>query len=174
MAATAEADRRTSQVPRSSLLRKRDPEPDEEKIPSSPTKRAKVTFDSDVNIKVVDDWEKGPELIREEVGRALERHAAGDDSIYCRVKEVYTTDPFSEDASSSRTIKHYTVALLHNISALNRSCSDLVHAVLNTEWLGRDDTFVSLHARFLGNLVSAQSLYLGDVLRMLVNNMTSG
>ena len=163
-------------VRRPTLVRKRgdpDTELENDVIPSSPAKRAKVTFHSEVEVRFMGDWEKAPELIRDEVRRAIERHAVGDDSTYERVKEIYTLKPTSEDAPSSTTIRNYTTALLAYVSRLDRSYSSLVHAVLNSQWLGRDDISVALHVRFLGNLVSAQGIFMGDVVRMLVDNMTS-
>lgn len=143
-------------------------------IPQSPSKRTKVTFDADVDVRVLDQWEKAPEVVREEVRRALERHALGDDAAYDQVKEVYTTNPTAEDAPSPRTLRNYTAALLSKVSSLNRSCSGLVHAVLKSEWLGRDETYLALFIRFLGSLISAQGMYLGDVIHMLVENLTHG
>ncbi|KAL9120406.1 MAG: hypothetical protein Q9187_003041, partial [Circinaria calcarea] len=162
-------------VRRPTLVRKRD-ETDlalgGDAIPQSPSKRTKVTFDTDVDVRVMEQWEKAPEVVREEVRRALERHALGDDAAYDQVKEVYTTNPTAEDAPSPKTLRNYTAALLSKVSSLNRSCSGLVHAVLKSEWLGRDETYLALFIRFLGSLISAQGMYLGDVIHMLVENLT--
>ncbi|MCJ1382824.1 hypothetical protein MMC17_005937 [Xylographa soralifera] len=164
-------------VRRPTLVRKRDDTEssvDRARTPSSPSKRLKVSFDDEVQVKVMDDWEKAPAIIREEVRRALERHAQGDDSAYNRVKEIYTTKPTAEDAPSSTTLRNYTAALLSSVSGLNRSCSSLVHAVLKSVWIVRDEDYVALFLRLLGNLVSAQGVYLGDVLRMLVGHLVNG
>ncbi|KAA6415533.1 MAG: hypothetical protein FRX48_00249 [Lasallia pustulata] len=158
---------------RPTLVRKRDDTDMEFNGPPSPGKRAKVSFDSKVQVRIVDEWEKAPELIREEVHRALEKQAAGDNSSYDKVVEIYTAKPSGEDAPSPTTIKNYTVALLGNVSLLNKSASTLVHALLDSQWLGRDEAYVTLYGRLLRNLVSAQAGYLTDVLRMLVNNLTS-
>ena len=158
-------------VRRPTLIRKRDDTDasiGRDRTPSSPSKRLKVSFDNEVEVKVMDDWEKAPAIIREEVRRALERHVQGDDSAYDRIREIYTTNPTAEDAPSSATLRNYTAALLSSVSALNRSCSGLVYAVLKSAWINRDETYVALFLRLLGNLVSAQGAYLGDVLRMLV------
>ncbi|MCJ1437385.1 hypothetical protein MMC27_006772 [Xylographa pallens] len=163
-------------VRRPTLVRKRDDTDsgiDRARTPSSPSKRLKVSFDNEVQVKVMDDWEKAPALIREEVRRALERHAQGDDSAYDRVKEIYTTKPTAEDAPSTTTLRSYTAALLSSVSGLNRSCSGLVHAVLLSVWIVRDEDYVALFLRLLGNLVSAQGVYLGDVLRMLVGYLVN-
>ena len=183
VASAKSIDRQTPTIPakatarRPTLVRKRgdtDLDNDANTVPQSPEKRARVSFDEDVQVRFMGDWEKTPEVIRDEVRRALERHALGDDASYDRVKEIYITEPTAEDAPSPSTLKNYTAALLAHVSTLNRSCSGLVHAILTSEWLGREETYISLFMRFLGTLVSAQGVYLGDVLKMLVENLTNG
>lgn len=156
---------------RSTLVRKRDDtdfDTHRDSTPSSPSKKAKVTFHNEVEVRVMDDWEKAPAVVREEVRRALERHVLGDDTGYDRVKEIYRRRTSAEDAPSTATLRNYTAALLSSVSALNRSCSSLVSRVLQSDWTGMPDEYVALYLRFLGNLVSAQGIYLRDVLRMLV------
>lgn len=143
-------------------------------IPSSPGKRAKVKFDTDVEVQIIGNWEKDPELIREEVRRAVALHTRGENAGYDRVKEVFTTEPTSEDGPSSTTIRNHMLALLGNVASLNKSCSGLVHAVLESQWLGRDEGYVALYIRFLGALSSAQGGFVGIVLRMLVENFSGG
>ena len=157
---------------RSTLVRKR--EDDDEAAPSSPGKKPRVTFDSDVEVRVVNDWEKAPHLIQEEVRRAFMKRTLGDDSGYNKLKEVYSKKQAHEEDMSQATIKNYTIALLANVSALNKSNSDLVHAVLNSEWLGRTEDYVAIYVRLLANLVSTQGVFLVDVVRMLVNSLTAG
>ena len=160
-------------VRRPALIRKRDDtdlDSSRPSTPSSPSKRAKVTFDSEVEIRVMDEWEKAPAVVREEVRRALDYHAVGDDSTYDRVKEIYTRKNAGEDAPSTATLRTYTAALTSNVSALNRSCSGLVLTVLQSEWTAKDDQYITVYLRFLGNLVSAQGVYLADVLKMLVGH----
>ena len=157
---------------RPTLVRKR--YDDEEAPPSSPGKRAKVTFDSDVEVKVMDEWEKAPGLIQEEVRRAFAKRALGDNSGYDELKEIYTPKRSEEDEPSSTTIKNYTTALVGNVSELNRSNSELVHLVLKSQWLGRQEDYVTIYVRLLVNIVSAHGIFLGDTLRMLVNNLKAG
>lgn len=120
------------------------------------------------------DWEKAPQLIQEEVRRALEQHALGDASDYDQVKDIYAANSKVEDGPSTSTLRNYTQALLGNVSLLNRSCSSLVHAVLESQWLGRQDNYFILYVRFLANLASAQGVFRADVLRMLVANLAAG
>ena len=157
---------------RPTLVRKR--EDDEDAPPSSPGKKPKVTFDSDVEVRVVSDWEKTPRLIQEEVRRAFAKRALGDDSGYDRLKDVYAKKERNEEELGPTTIMNYTVSLLANVSVLNKSNSDLVHAIISSDWLGRTEDYVALFVRLLANLSSAQGAFLEDVVRMLVNNLTAG
>lgn len=157
---------------RPTLVRKR--EDDEDAPPSSPGKKPKVTFDSDVEVRVVSDWAKTPHLIQEEVRRAFAKRALGDDSGYDRLKDVYAKKERNEEELGPTTVMNYTVSLLANVSALNKSNSDLVHAIITSEWLGRTEDYVALFVRLLANLSSAQGAFLEDVVRMLVINLTAG
>ena len=157
---------------KSTLARKR--EDDDLLEPSSPSKRSKVSFDSDVEVRLVEEWEKTPTVIQEGVRRALLKRATGDSTGYERVKAIYTPVKDGQDEPGPATVKSHTFALLNNVSMLNRGCADLVHAVLSSDWLGRSEEYVHLFTQFLANLVSAQSLYLADVLGMLAENITAG
>ena len=136
-------------------------------------KKPKVSFSSDVEIRILDAWEKSPKSIQEEVGRALEKHARGDTSSYLEVKDIYSSNKSAENEPSTAILRNYTAALIGNVSLLNKSCSDLVYAILNSSWLARSDEYATLYTRFLANLVSAQGGYLADALRMLVENLTA-
>lgn len=61
---------------RSTLVRKRD-DSSSDYIPSSPTKKVKVTFDNDVEVRTVGQFEKAPELIQQEVRSAFQKRAHG-------------------------------------------------------------------------------------------------
>ena len=159
---------------RPTLVRKRD-ETDldriSEHLPSSPTKRARIAFNEDVEVKVMDDdgWDKRREIIREEVGRALQRHASGDSEGYEKLTQVYAAEGPSAELPSNKELKYHTAALLSNVALLNRSCSNLVRAVLRSDWVRRDDDYVSLFTKFLCNLISAQALWLASTLETLVD-----
>ncbi|KAJ9199811.1 hypothetical protein DTO166G4_3513 [Paecilomyces variotii] len=151
----------------------------------SPKKRARVQFDSEVKTRSLppnesmsgSEPEKSAAVVREEVRRAIQRHLSGADSeAYDRIKEIFSADPkkMEEDGSlpyglpSHTTLKHHLMGLLSNVASLDRNCTGLVHSVLDSEWLGRDESYVKLYIRFLGNLAAAQGGYLGSVLKMLV------
>ena len=157
---------------RSTLVRKREEIGDDEP-PSSPGKKAKVTFDSDVEVRMVDDLGKSPELIYDEVRRALESRAQGDGSLCTKLRAVYTSNGDDDVELSPRTITAYTTALLANISALGPSNSHLVHCLIRSDWLGRSEDYYHLFRQLLENLVSTHGVFLGDVLRMLVDNLTA-
>jgi len=156
---------------RPTLVRKR--EDDECDAPFIPSKRAKVTFDSDVEVRMTDDWDKAPQLIQEEVRRVLTKRALGDSSGYDKLRNVYAPKKDEDEELSPTTMKNYTVALLGHVSALNNSNSDLVHVILTSEWLGRQEDYVGLYVRLLANLTSAHGVFLGDTMRMLVDNLTA-
>ncbi|KAL8718212.1 MAG: hypothetical protein Q9225_004620 [Loekoesia sp. 1 TL-2023] len=162
----------TKHLPRrSTLVRKR--EEDDSLEPSSPSKRSRVTFDSDVEVQVVEEWEKSPAVIHDSVRRAIQKHATGDSAGYERVKAIFTPAKDDQEQASPTTVKNHTAALLSNVSMLNKSCTDLVNAVLDSNWLERSGKYVLLFTQFLANLVSAQGFFLPDVLRMLADNLTA-
>lgn len=156
---------------RPTLVRKR--EDDDITQPSSPSKRSKVSFDSDVEVRIVEEWEKSPAVIQESVRRAIQKHAVGDSASYDRVKAIYVPTKDDQDVATPTTVTNYTAALLCNVSLLDGKCANLVHAVLDSDWVERSADYVQLFTQFLANLVSAQGLFLPNVLRMLADNLTS-
>jgi RNA polymerase I-specific transcription initiation factor RRN3 len=115
------------------------------------------------------------ERTRRELNQAIEEHAYGrDNARYNHIKSIFTTSTTAADAPSPSALRDHVIALTYSVSRLNRSCSGLVHAVLSCNWLGRDEAFVALFTNFLGNLVTAQGIYVGAVLSMLVENLCSG
>jgi RNA polymerase I-specific transcription initiation factor RRN3 len=138
-------------------------------IPSSPSKRSRVTFDPDVEVVSPDDEDDlDPALVREEVRRAIKRHVNGDDEAYNRVKTIFTQDPRAENAPSTTTIRVHLQAVFANVSSLNKSCNDLVSAILFGEWVGRDEAYFALYAKFVALLSAAQGGYLGRIVFALV------
>ena len=156
--------------PRPVLKRTRDDTSDME-IPSSPSKRSKVTFDSDVEYVSADDEDEvDPQLIREQVRRAIQRHLAGDsDEAYEKVKQIFAADPKKENAPAPRVVYAHLQAILSHISILDKKCNGLVNDVLFCEWIGRDEGFVKLYINVLGNLAAAKSGFLGKILSTLVD-----
>lgn len=137
----------------------------------SPGKKARVTFDNNVEVRTVGPWEESPEIIREEVRRAVDLHHMGDDTGYGKLREVFLAKPSSEEAPSPNAFINYMSAFLSCASKLDRSCSSLVYAILDTHWLGRDELAATLYMRLLGGLVVSHGFYLGNILRKLVQNL---
>lgn len=130
--------------------------------PSSPTtKRPKVEFDMTRNTThLVEDWnEKGVQLVREEVRLALRRHHAGESAGYDAIKELFVAKPSASDAPSSSLLRKYLLALSANAGMLDKRCSGLVKALLDSQWYGRDDQFVKAHLYFLSALLNANNGY---------------
>ncbi|EFQ99863.1 RNA polymerase I-specific transcription initiation factor rrn3 [Nannizzia gypsea CBS 118893] len=158
--------------------------------PGPSKKRARVKFDITVGspvspVKMMDTEaderaaEKDKALTREEVRRAIQRHLVGDSEGYDRIKEMFSVDPKALeddgtpvfDLPSPVSLKNHLMGLLGNVSSLDGSCSGLVHAMLNSEWVGRDTTYVRLFVQFLATLSAARGGYLSSVLKMLVNGL---
>ncbi|KAI5290617.1 hypothetical protein KEM54_000992, partial [Ascosphaera aggregata] len=122
--------------------------------------------------------EKSLALVREEVRRAIIRHTEGGDSdAYDCVKELFTIDPKKWDENdtdaqkppTTTTLANHLLGLLANVAALDGSCSTLVQAVLDSEWLGRDDDYVKLFVKFLGTLTAARGGFLNAALKKLAS-----
>ncbi|CAD6448171.1 e7d1355d-5e56-4a84-9447-1ff9f238cabc [Sclerotinia trifoliorum] len=138
-------------------------------------KRARVSFNPKVEEKVLEEYvAKGRSLesVRVEVKRAIEAHGKGDSERYDSIKEVFaqTEGDEREDTGANDEAKTYLLALTSYASLLNKDCNGLVKAILKCDWMGRDEGFVKLYAKFLGNLVSAQGAYVGLVLGTLIDN----
>lgn len=191
------AERRSSPSAKSSALksilrtslttlgrRMREDGDDQEAEPQSPTKRRKtVVFDMNSNTvqsiapaTPAESKEKAEE-IKQAVVKALKEHSMGDQEGYDTLKGIFENDrrrrqtPTSsqiEDEVDPSDLIHYVKALKVCASQLGRSCSGLVHEVLSIPWLGRPDDFVTAYIDFLANLVTGQSIYLSNVLGMLV------
>ncbi|KAF9938919.1 hypothetical protein BGZ65_011942 [Modicella reniformis] len=64
-------------------------------------------------------------------------------------------------------------AMSQCISLLDKSCSTLIDAMLQINWIVQDDAFVRYYMSFLGNVVSAHGFYVVPVQSMLVKKLTS-
>ena len=147
-------------------------------VPPSPIKRAKVTFNPQVEEKVMEEYSlksRSLESVRGEVRRAIESHGRGESEAYDTIKEIFAPRR-GEDAPdlAQGETKQYLLALSSNAALLNRGCSGLVGALLACQWMGRDEGFVKAYVHFLGSLASAQGIYVGSVLGMLVGHFSGG
>ncbi len=137
--------------------------------PSSPSKRSRVTFDSDVEIvSADDDQDLDPLVVKEQVRRAIERHRFREEDAYERIKSYFSTSPDKSNAPSTKVLKFHLQALLANVTSLDKDCSGLVNAILYSEWAGRDEQYYALFVRFLNNLAAAQRGYQSKIMSVLV------
>ncbi|OQD76169.1 hypothetical protein PENDEC_c005G01565 [Penicillium decumbens] len=143
-------------------------------------KRPRVTFDTNIQMHKVDTRDNmNARIVREEIRRAIHRHVSvGDSEAYDRVKAIFSADPKKADdvlyayhLPTHTTLRHHLLGLLSHVASLDRGCSGLVHTVINSEWLGRDEPYVKLYIRFLGNLGAAQGTYLGAIFKMLLTTL---
>lgn len=147
--------------------------------PPSPSKRAKVTFNPNVEEQVLEEYSvrgRSLESVRAEIRRAVEAHAIGDSDAYDSIKEIFSpkVGDVEERTGANDEMRVYLIALTNYASLLNKGCSGLVRAVLACEWIGRDEKFVRAYVQFLGSLASAQGAYTGMVLGMLVGYFSGG
>ncbi|KAK4550029.1 hypothetical protein LTR36_002996 [Oleoguttula mirabilis] len=145
---------------------------DDEASLSSQTKKLKVAFSPNVDVRFVDDWdEKSFELVKEEVRLGIERHLAPgdrrDDAQYSKLLQLLGHDIESGDAPSGKLLKKYILAIEAKVSSLGQ-CGKLVTAVLQLAWLGRDDVFVGIYLRFLTSLAATHAKYISSIMQMLV------
>lgn len=164
--------------------REEDEDEPEECQPQSPAKRRKtVVFDMESNTvqsigsQTPGEARKKTEDTKRLVLKALKDHAAGDQEGYDTLKGIFRNDrrrkstPNSsqaEDDVEPSDLIYYVNALKACAPQINRSCAGLVQEVLGIPWLGRADSFVTAYIDFLANLVTGQSIYLSNVLGMLV------
>jgi RNA polymerase I-specific transcription initiation factor RRN3 len=174
----------------SSLLGKRkSPDDDSQSTKSNmegsasqtPRKRQKVEFD--MNLEIHEFGTRTVDEIKQEIQKALDEHARGDDGEYDFLKETLSGkqrfydeeddeygdfDP-SLPGKRRRELKVYMVALASFVPHLGRQSSGLIKSVLQCQWLGRDSQFAKIYTQFLAALVSAQGSYLTNVLAALVD-----
>lgn len=142
---------------------------DAENTPVNQIKRRRVTFDPDVDVRIVsDDNDKSLELVGEEVRRAIERHEAGQESAYDGLKGLFRESPTSDSAPASALLQKYLIALTNNTPLLDHNCKGLVHAVLDCSWAARNEHFIRSYRQFLRSLLSVQAGFMSTVLQMLV------
>ena len=143
---------------------------DAENITSSQLKRRRVTFDPEVDVRILtDENDKSLELVGEEVRRAIEKHAAGEKAAYDGLKGLFREAPTSGGAPLSGLLQKYVIALTNNAPLLDHNCKGLVHAVIDCSWIARNEYFVRSYRNFLRSLLSVQPGYLSTVLQMLVS-----
>ncbi|KAF1813989.1 RNA polymerase I-specific transcription initiation factor RRN3 [Eremomyces bilateralis CBS 781.70] len=127
-----------------------------------------ATRDYDDAVKGRPIIEKSLDLVRAEVRRDIERHHGGMSDGFENLTRVLSVPFGDEDCLSDAMVRRHIVALTSMVNRLEKNCSALVYAVLDMDWLGRDESFYDLYKGFLAALVSTQGGYTSGVLRKLV------
>ncbi|KAL1594744.1 DNA independent RNA polymerase I transcription factor [Nothophoma quercina] len=154
----------------SSLKRKqRDASPDAENETPAQIKRRRVTFDPDVDIRIVMDAEKSMELVAEEVRRAVEKHAIGEKGEYDQLRSLFSESPTAPGTVHSALLQKYVIALTDVVPLLDHTCKGLVHAIIDCSWIARNEHFVRSYRGLLRSLLSVQPAYMSTILQMLVS-----
>lgn len=139
------------------------------------SKRVKVQFSEDNTTEIIKAWndDKALALVREEVRRALERHIAGDSSSYDSLTELLTIKPFSDDAPSNTLLRRYVIALTGFTNLMGKKCAELVEAVLEIQWMGRDEDTVVCYRRLLVNMIATHGGFAQTILSSLVDKFVN-
>lgn len=152
-------------------LKRKQPAPnsDDDNLLSSQTKRRRVTFDPDVEVRILDVNTKSLELVEEEVRRALEKHAAGDNTAYDQIQSLLTQKPTASRTPLSGLLQKYLIALTNNVPLIDYNCKGLAHAIIDCKWIARNEQFVRSYRHLLRSLLSVHPGHTSNVLSMLVN-----
>uniref|UniRef100_A0A3P8PJK0 RRN3 homolog, RNA polymerase I transcription factor n=1 Tax=Astatotilapia calliptera TaxID=8154 RepID=A0A3P8PJK0_ASTCA len=101
------------------------------------------------------------------VAETLEKHKHGDSSDYELLKHQLV-DPEIKDAQIINWLQEFRSSVTH----LTKDHEQLIYTILRLPWLGRSQAVVDEYLAFLGNLVSAQTVYLCACLNMVVSHFT--
>ncbi|KAK7755202.1 DNA independent RNA polymerase I transcription factor [Diatrype stigma] len=146
-------------------------------------KRQKVEFDLN-NIEIHEIGTRSVEEVKQEIRKALDDHARGEDEEYDMLKETlsgkqkFIYDDEDDEADSTlpekrrQELKVYLVALSSFTPRLGRSTAGLIKSVLQCQWIGRDEQFAKIYTQFLASLVSAQGSCLTQVLATIVEKFS--
>ncbi|XP_056143654.1 RNA polymerase I-specific transcription initiation factor RRN3 [Lampris incognitus] len=95
----------------------------------------------------------------------LAKYKRGDSSDY-ELLNHQLADPDIKDAQIIIWLQEFRNCVTH----LNKDHEKLIYTVLKLQWLGRSPAVVEEYLVFLGNLVSAQTVYLCACLKMVVSH----
>ncbi|CAN9505349.1 unnamed protein product [Ophioblennius macclurei] len=101
------------------------------------------------------------------VAEILEKHRRGDSSDYELLKHQLA-DPDIKDALIINWLQEFRGCMMQ----LTKDHEQLIYTVLRLPWVGRSPPVVEEYLAFLGNLVSAQTVYLCSCLKMVVSHFT--
>uniref|UniRef100_A0A7N8YPT0 RRN3 homolog, RNA polymerase I transcription factor n=1 Tax=Mastacembelus armatus TaxID=205130 RepID=A0A7N8YPT0_9TELE len=101
------------------------------------------------------------------VAETLAKHKLGDSSDYELLKHQLA-DPDIKDAQIVSWLQEFRSC----VTQLTKDHEQLIYTVLKLPWVGRSQAVVEEYMAFLGNLVSAQTVYLCACLKMVVFHFT--
>ncbi|XP_034750064.1 RNA polymerase I-specific transcription initiation factor RRN3 [Etheostoma cragini] len=101
------------------------------------------------------------------VVETLAKHKQGDSSDYELLKHQLA-DPDIRDAQIINWLQEFR----SSVTQLTKDHEQLIYTILRIPWVGRSQAVVEEYMAFLGNLVSAQTVYLCACLRMVVSHFT--
>lgn len=101
------------------------------------------------------------------VAETLEKHRQGDSGDYELLKHQLA-DPEIKDAQIINWLQEFRSCM----TQLTKDHEQLIYTVLRLPWVGRSQAVVEEYMAFLGNLVSAQTVYLCACLKMVVSHFT--
>lgn len=101
------------------------------------------------------------------VAETLEKHKQGNSSDYELLKHQLA-DPEIKDAQIINWLQEFRSC----VTQLTKDHEQLIYSILRLPWLGRSQAVVEEYMAFLGNLVSAQTVYLCACLKMVVSHFT--
>jgi len=168
------------------VKRRSNDDEDSFQLQSSPTKKRKtVMFNESLNV-VREISNKSLDEAKNEVRKALEGHARGNDGDYDNLKEVFAPprpksydddeesneDDDDDDGTKSEDLLVYVVALTSLAPLIGKKCSGLIKNVLKCSWLERDDNFARAYIQLMAALSSVQGSYFAQVLSMMVEKFT--
>lgn len=101
------------------------------------------------------------------VADTLEKHKQGDSSDYELLKHQLA-DPEIKDAQIINWLQEFRGC----VTQLTKDHEQLIYTILRLPWVGHSQAVVDEYMAFLGNLVSAQTVYLCACLKMVVSHFT--
>ncbi|XP_029293207.1 RNA polymerase I-specific transcription initiation factor RRN3 [Cottoperca gobio] len=101
------------------------------------------------------------------VVETLAKHNQGDSSDYELLKHQLA-DPDIKDAQIINWLQEFRTS----VTQLTKHHEQLIYTILRLPWVGRSQAVVEEYLAFLGNLVSAQTVYLCACLKMVVSHFT--
>ncbi|KAI5629464.1 RNA polymerase I-specific transcription initiation factor RRN3 [Silurus asotus] len=110
-----------------------------------------------------------PKTVRfgDNVVNTLAKLEQGDTSDYEMIKHQLL-DPDIKDAQIISWLQEFRAC----VTQLGKEHEQLIYPLLRLPWLGRSPAVVDEYLAFLGNLISAQTVYLRPCLKSLVSNFT--